>query len=107
VPERFSALAYLQSTGQLLAFSPAQMPSPQQALLQSLPAQRQSLGHEKQSSPLPSQTLLPQTGPVAQAGSLPQSASLQSVWPSQSSSMPSVQLVSVGGGVPQSAGQMH
>ena len=49
-----------QSTGQFLAFSPLQTPSPQQLLEQLLPVQRQSAGQVWQSSPLPSQMPLPQ-----------------------------------------------
>lgn len=43
----------------------------------------------------------------AQAGSVAQSESLQSMNVSQSLSMPSVQLDSVSGGSPQSAEQLH
>ena len=57
-----------------------------------------------QSSP-DSQTPFPQLD--EQAGSLAQSGSAQSAPLLQSLSIPSVQLVSVAGGAPQSAGQLH
>ena len=51
--------------------------------------------------------LLPRGTQDGQAGSPLQSESLQSVLPSQSLSVPSVQLVSEPGGGPQSAAQLH
>ncbi len=59
----------------------------------------------EQQSPLAEQLAF--LGEQAQAGSPAQSGSAQSVKSSQSLSIPSVQLVSVLGGVPQSDGQLH